>query len=165
MMRKKTIIILIAVFVVGFFSAVLISRILERPLIPQLAPPKPHPSRLQDFLTTHLSLSKSQQEKVQTLLEEHHNEVVAIQTELYQENRKLMDLISDPSGNREKIEHTVDEIISLQSQLTKTTVTHLTRTRQVLTEEQWEKFLFFFREKFPGPREGPQTEEFKRRSQ
>jgi len=148
-MRKKFIIILIAVFAAGLLSGIFIPDLLKRRNL------SPSPSK---FLSNYLSLSEAQERKIESLNKSFHAKVQEIRAKLNQKTAELSELLGEPSPNREKIEAKINEITSLQAQLQRETINHLERIRAVLTPEQQAKFFSLIRKRLRP--EGPWRRRF-----
>jgi len=131
-MRKKTIIILIAVFAVGVFSGLFVPRLLKKENLP---------SSPTNFLCHYLSLSESQKKEIESLDRSFYARIEKIRTELRQRRAELSEVLGDSSPNREKIKDKVSEIASLQAELQRETINHLVEIRSLLTPEQQAKFF------------------------
>lgn len=131
-MRKKIIIILVAVFASGILLGLYIPRLLKK----ETLPPSPV-----DFISSYLSLSESQKKKMGSLDRSFYPRVEKIRTELRQRRTELSELLGQSSSSKEKIRDKVGEITSLQTELQREAINHLVEIRSLLTPEQQAKFF------------------------
>jgi Spy/CpxP family protein refolding chaperone len=141
-MRKKIIIILVAVFASGVLSGLFIPRLLKKEDLS---------SSPTDFLSSYLSLSDSQKNKIESLDRSFYARVEKIRAELDQKRSELSQLLGESSPDQKKIKDKVSEIASLQGELQRETITHLEEIRSLLTPEQQAKFFSLIRKRLhPG---------------
>jgi len=141
-MRKKIVIILVAVFASGILSGLYIPRLLKKETL------RPSPV---DFVSRYLSLSKSQRNKIKSLDSSFYARVEKIRTELDQKRSELSDLLGESPSNDKKIRDKMSEIASLQAELQRETINHLVEIRSLLTPEQQTKFFSLIRKRLhPG---------------
>ena len=119
-MRKKIVIILVAVFAAGVVSGLFIPRLLKKETL------RPSPV---DFVSRYLSLSKSQRNKIKSLDSSFYARVEKIRTELDQKRSELSELLGESSSNDKKIRDKMSEIASLQAELQRETINHLIEIR------------------------------------
>ena len=132
-MKRKSVIILVAIFAIGFASGIFVDKIRERRRL--LFPP---PSR---FLSKHLSLSKSQKDKINAMHKLLYAKIAWMETELSQKRRELYKLLENPEQNKEKIDEKIKEIASLQKDIQREAMNNLREMNKVLTKEQQDKFF------------------------
>jgi Spy/CpxP family protein refolding chaperone len=152
-MRKKIIIVLVAVFAAGVVSGLFIPRLLKK---------KDLPSSPTDFISRYLSLSESQKNKIESLDRSFYARVEKIRTELSERRAELSDLLGGSSSSQEKIRDKVGEIASLQTQLQREAINHLEEIRSLLTPEQQAKFFSLIRKRLhpPAPWNGHKRRKF-----
>jgi len=136
--RKRIIIILVAVFAGSILSGVLIPRLLKKENLP---------SSSTDFLCNYLSLSESQKKRIGSLDRLFYARVERIRTQLDQRRAELSELLGESSLSQEKIRDKVSEIAFLQRQLQRETINHLEEIRSLLTPAQQAKFFSLIRKR------------------
>ena len=134
-MRKRAVIILVAIFAIGFLSGLFVPNLFKKGSL----------SSSSKFLSNYLSLSKAQERKIETLNKSFYAKVGNIRAQLDQKRAELGDLLEKPHSNKRKIRNKINEIAILQMQLQKETVDYLERIRSILTPEQQKKFLSLIR--------------------
>ncbi len=131
-MRKKVVIILVAVFAGGVLSGLFVPRLLKKENLP--SPPT-------DFLCHYLSLSESQKKEMESLDRSFYARIEKIRTELRQRRAELSELLGESPSSQKEITNKVSEIASLQAELQRETINHLVEIRSLLTPEQQTKFF------------------------
>jgi len=132
-MKRNSVIILVIIFVVGFASGMFVNKVMEKRRLPSLPPSR--------FLSEHLSLSKSQKDKINAMHKPLYTKIAELRTELSQKRRELYKLLKNPEQNREEIDKRIDEIASLQKDIQRESINNLREMKKVLTEEQQDKFF------------------------
>lgn len=141
-MRKKIVIILVAVFAAGIISGLFIPRLLKKENLP---------SSPINFLCHYLSLSESQKKEIESLDQSFYFRMEKIRTGLRQRRAELSELLGESSSSQEKIRDKVSEIASLQVDLQRETINHLEEISSLLTPEQKAKFFSLIRKRLrPG---------------
>jgi len=141
-MRKRTVIILVAVFASGILLGLYIPRLLKKESLP---------SSPTDFISSYLSLSKSQRNKIKSLDSSFYAGVEKIRTELDQKRTELSELLGESASSEKEITNKVSEITSLQAELQRETINHLVEIRSLLTPAQQAKFFSLIRKRLhPG---------------
>jgi len=135
-MRKKIIIMLIVAFIAGFFSGAFIPDIFKKE---NLTTPS------SKFLSNYLSLSKTQEKKIESLNSSFYTKMQRIRAQLDQKRAELGELLREASPDQKKIKDKIREIASLQMQLQEETVKHLEKIKVILTPQQREKFFSLIR--------------------
>jgi peptidoglycan hydrolase CwlO-like protein len=141
-MRKKIVIILVAVFAAGIISGLFIPRLLKKENLP---------SSPINFLCHYLSLSESQKKEIESLDQSFYARIEKIRNELRQRRAELSEVLGNSSPNREKIRDKVSEIASLQVDLQRETINHLEEISSLLTPEQKAKFFSLIRKRLHPP--------------
>lgn len=134
-MRKRAVIILVAIFAIGFLSGLFVPNLFKKGSL----------SSSSKFLSNYLSLSKAQEEKIESLNKSFYAKTGKIRDRLDQKRAELSNLLENPYSNGEKIKDKVSEIAFLQMQLQEETVDYLEKIRSILTPEQQEKFFSLIR--------------------
>lgn len=141
-MRKKVVIILVVVFASGILLGLYIPRLLKKETL------RPSPV---DFISSYLSLSKSQKKEIESLDRSFHARVEKMRTELRQRRTELSELLGESPSSEKEITNKVSEIASLQTKLQRETINHLVEIRSLLTPEQQAKFFSLIRKRLhPG---------------
>lgn len=95
----------------------------------------------QDFLHGELSLSDDQAEQMKRLKEALISNMKPIRAALRAKREQLVQLLMATEPDHSKIDVLVSEIDSLQSKLQKQVIDHLLQQKQILTDQQQEKFF------------------------
>lgn len=120
----------------GFFSGI---------FIPDLFKKENITTSSSKFLSNYLSLSKTQEKKIESLNTSFYNKIQKIRDELHQKRAELAELLRETPPDQEKIKDKIREIASLQIQLQEETIKHLERINVILTPRQREKFFSLIR--------------------
>jgi len=134
-MKRKSVIILIVIFVIGFASGMFTDKMIEKRRL-SFSPQPPS-----GFLSEYLALSKSQKDKINAIHRILYVKIAELRTELSQKRRELYKLLKNPEQNTEEINQKIDEIASLQKDIQRESMNNLREMRKVLTKEQQDKFF------------------------
>jgi Spy/CpxP family protein refolding chaperone len=93
------------------------------------------------FLHKRLSLSESQQGRMDALDKPFRSKVNQLKAELSQRRDELSALLLEPSPTAESINAKLDEIAASQVELQKVVVAHLLKIKETLTPEQQKRFF------------------------
>jgi len=95
------------------------------------------------FLMTGLNLSQDQVKKLQDLKLEYQKETLELRNTLQTKRLELQTLLASKNVDEEKANSIVEEIGKLRIDLWKKTIHYRLEMRKVLTQEQWDKLLFY----------------------
>ena len=94
-------------------------------------------------LVTDLNLSQDQIRKLRDLRLEYQKETLELRNTLQTKRLELQTLLASKNVDEEKADSIVEEIGKLRIDLWKKTIHYRLEMRKVLTQEQWDKLLFY----------------------
>jgi len=90
-----------------------------------------------------LNLSQDQIKKLQDLRLEYQKETLELRNALWTKQLKLQTLLASKEVDENKASSIVEEIGKLSTDIWKKTIHYRLEMRKILTEEQWNKLLFY----------------------
>ncbi len=107
-----------------------------------------------DLLTRELDLDDAQQAAIADIYQRNSPEVFQRRSELWEQRKRIRDLIAAADATWEQAQPALAEQIRLQSELDSLVVRVMFEERQVLDDDQFERY-----QRFTGPMQGPHREE------
>ena len=104
-----------------------------------------HPE--ESYLQQQLSLTKSQAEEMKTLRDSFYLQSNKISSDLLERRTELVELLMASEPDTEKINEALSEIDSKQAELQKKVINYLLEEKEILTQEQQQKFFSIIKER------------------